>query len=77
MLKKQVMAKKVSKFVTSKILKDTKNGSKKSLEEAIANGIESAYIAGYDLAVQECKDDNSRSGFEMAEHLESIESSDE
>ena len=54
-----------------------KDSTDNNLKEHVINGLEAAYIAGYDLAVQECKDDNSKQGFEMAEHLEYLEDTNE
>lgn len=51
----------------SKVIKDSKDNA---FKENVINGLEEAYIAGFDLAIQLCKDDNSNAGHAMAEHLE-------
>ena len=72
MLKKEVMAKKVAKFMLNKVVKDSKDST---LKESVMNGLEEAYMAGYDLAVDLCKKDNSNAGFTMAEWLEDLDES--
>lgn len=67
MLKKQSMAAKVAKYMLKGVVKDS---SDNSLKERVLEGLEKSYIAGYDLAIQICKEDNSNAGFAMAEHLE-------
>lgn len=69
MLKKDAMAKKVAKFMLSEAVKDS---SDSHLKESVLDALEKAYIAGFDLAIQECKDDNSNSGLDMAFHLETL-----
>lgn len=67
MLKKEAMAKKVAKFKLNDVMKDLTDNS---LKERVLQVLEEVYIGGYDLAIQICKDDNSKDGFAMAEHLE-------
>lgn len=70
MLKKEAMAIKVAKLVLPEVVKDNKDSN---LKESVIAGLEKAYIAGYDLAVAECKADNSNAGFTMAEFLEDLD----
>jgi len=73
MLKKVAMATKVAKLMLAHAVRDSKD---QVLKDNVLNVLEKVYIAGYDLAVKECKDDNSNAGYTMAEHLENLEESD-
>lgn len=70
MLKKEAMAKKVAKFMLADVVKDSNDSA---LKESVINGLEAAYIAGYELAVELCQKDNSNAGFTMAEFLEDLD----
>ncbi len=70
MLLKDDMAKKTAKFLVDTVVKDNKDNN---LKERAMGAIEKAYAAGYDLAVQECNKDNSKSGDQMFEYLSTLE----
>lgn len=62
MLKRDFMAQKTAKFMLPKV---TKENTSKTLEEV--------YKLGYDLAVEECEKDNSKSGDQMHQYLSTLE----
>jgi hypothetical protein len=72
MLKKEAMAISVAKLMLSSVIKDSSDNQFKA---DVLEGLQMAYIAGYDLAVTELKLDNSNPGFTMAEYLEELQDS--
>lgn len=70
MKRSEAMAKKVSKYMLQGVVKDSKDTN---LKEDVLNALEQAYLAGYGLAIDLCKEDNSKAGFEMAEHLDALQ----
>lgn len=64
MLKRDWMAAKTAKFLSPKVGKENKN---------LIETLEQAYKLGYDLAVEECLKDDSKSGDQMNEYLSTLE----
>ena len=69
-LLKKEMAEKAAKMMSTDLVKGTKDTVYNSL---VLQTIEDAYIAGYDLAMSECRKENSRSGEDMFHYLNELE----
>lgn len=44
--------------------------SKEKTKEALNKGLQAAYLAGFQFAIEKCKEDGSKSGFDMAWFME-------
>lgn len=70
MLKRDDMAEKFAKFKLLDVVKDAKDSR---LKEAVTDALELAYVAGFNLAMEECRKENSRSGEDMYHYLNELE----
>ena len=70
MLKRDSLAKKFAKYKLLDVVKDNKDST---LKKAVSDALELAYATGYDLAVEECHKENSRSGDDMYYYLKDLQ----
>lgn len=70
MLKKDSMAVKTAKFMIAKLKLEQKD---KGLIELLTKSFQETYVAGYDLAVEECEKDDSKAGDQMHDYLTTLE----
>lgn len=70
MLLKNHMAQKIGQFLVDGAVADVKDPD---LKKRVIEAIVDAYVAGYDLAVEECLKDDSKSGDQMNMYLSTLE----
>ena len=74
MLLKDKMAQKTAKFMSSRFKYDEKH---QILPKSIISVLEEVYKLGYDLAVDECLKDDSKSGDQMHQYLSTLEAQED